>query len=107
MSNLPIRMRASLENDPDDTALIKVLLTHPMDTGLSKDDKGLPRPAHFITEVELFLNGEPVARVLTGSGISADPLFGWRLKGVKAGDKVGIAWRDNQGLHQAFETTAQ
>ena len=107
MSKFPIRMRASLEKDPDNTALIKVLLSHPMDTGLGKDDKGQPRPAHFITEVDLLLNGQPVARVETGSGISADPLFGWRLKGVKAGDKIGIAWLDNQGQQQSFETTAQ
>ncbi len=107
MSRFPIRMRASLEKDPDNTALVKVLLTHPMDTGLGKDNSGQPRQAHFITEIELLLNSQPVARVQTGSGVAADPLFGWRLKGVKAGDKVGIAWRDNQGQQQSFETTAQ
>ena len=107
MNKFPIRMRASLQNDPDHTALIKVLLNHPMDTGLGKDDNGQPQPAHFITEIALSLNGQPVARVQTGSGIAADPLFGWRLKGVKAGDKVGIAWLDNLGQQQSFETTAQ
>ena len=30
-----------------------------------------------------------------------------RTKGVKAGDKIGIAWLDNQGQQQSFETTAQ
>ena len=107
MNKFPIRMRASLQNDPDHTALIKVLLNHPMLTGLSKDEQGRPRPAHFITEIELSLTGQPVARVQTGPGIAADPLFGWRLKGVKAGDKVGIAWLDNLGQQQSFETTAQ
>ena len=45
MNKFPIRMRASLQNDPDHTALIKVLLNHPMDTGLGKDGSGQPRPA--------------------------------------------------------------
>ena len=107
MSQFPIRMRASLENGADGTTLVKVLLTHPMDTGLGRDEQGQTRAAHFITEIELSLNGAPVTRVQTGSGIAANPLFGWRLHGVKAGDRIGIAWRDNQGLHQSFATTAQ
>jgi sulfur-oxidizing protein SoxZ len=102
--HFPIRMRASLDGD---TALVKALLTHPMETGLGKDAEGQPRPAHFITEVDLLLNGVPVARVWTGTGISADPLFGWRVTGVRPGDKIGVAWRDNQGQQHSFETTAQ
>ncbi|MCU0807672.1 MAG: thiosulfate oxidation carrier complex protein SoxZ [Candidatus Contendobacter sp.] len=104
MSDFPIRMRASLDGD---TALVKALLTHPMETGFSKDTEGQLRPAHFITEVDLLLNGVLVARVQTGAGISADPLFGWRVTGVRPGDKISVVWRDNQGQQQAFETTAQ
>lgn len=104
MNDFPIRMRASLDGD---TALVKALLTHPMETGLGKDVDGQLRPAHYLTEVDLLLDGVLVARVQTGTGISADPLFGWRVNGVRAGDKIGVAWRDNQGRQQIFETTAQ
>ncbi len=103
MNPYPIRMRVSVQGD---SALIKALLTHPMDNGLSRDS-GAPGPAHFITELVLTHNGAECARIDTGSGIASDPLFGWRLKGVKVGDKIGVAWRDNQGLQHAFETTAQ
>lgn len=103
MSEYPIRMRASVQGD---STLLKVLLKHPMENGFGKE-RGLPKPAHYITEIEVLVNDAPVARVFTGSGIATDPLFGWRLNGVKRGDKVGIVWKDNQGLQQSFATTAQ
>ena len=104
MSDFPIRMRASLEGN---TALVKALLTHPMETGLGKTAEGQSRPAHYITEIDLLHNGVVVARVRTGTGISADPLFGWRVSGVRPGDRIGMVWRDNQGQQQEFVTTAQ
>jgi thiosulfate oxidation carrier complex protein SoxZ len=97
-------MRASLDGD---TALVKMLISHPMESGVSKDSDGQIRTANFISEVDLFLNTALVTRVHTGPGISADPLFGWRLKGARVGDRIGVTWRDNQGLEQSFETTVQ
>jgi sulfur-oxidizing protein SoxZ len=104
MSDYPIRMRASLDGN---TALVKALLTHPMEAGSAKPADGLPRPAHFMTEIDLLLNGALVSRVYTRSGISTDPLFGWRVAGVKAGDKIGLVWRDNQGQQQSHESTVR
>lgn len=103
MDQFPIRMRASVQGD---TTLVKALLKHPMENGFSKEN-GIPKAAHFITEIDVLVNGRVVTRVYTGSGIAADPLFGWRLKGVNPGDKIGLVWRDNQGLQQSFGTTAQ
>ncbi|MRR09141.1 thiosulfate oxidation carrier complex protein SoxZ, partial [bacterium] len=80
------------------------LLTHPMDNGLSRGDDGMVPAAHFITEVTVRINDERVVRVDTGSGIAADPLFGWRFAGVRPGDRVSVAWRDNQGLEKSAET---
>lgn len=104
MKQSPIRMRASLDGD---TTLIKMLISHPMDSGVTKDSNGQIRKANFISEVDLYLNTALVARLHTGPGISADPLFGWRLKGARVGDRIGVTWRDNQGLEQSFETTVQ
>ena len=53
------------------------------------------------------INGEVVAKVLTGSGIATDPLFGWRIAGVQRGDTVTVAWRDNLGNTRSKDTRAQ
>lgn len=104
MSDFPIRMRASLDGD---TALVKALLTHPMEAGSAKPADGPPRSTHFMTEIDLLLNEALVSRVYTRSGIATDPLFGWRVAGVKAGDRIRLVWRDNQGQQQSHETTVR
>lgn len=76
----------------------QVLVKHPMETGLRKDKaSGKVIPAHFIQELKLELNGKLMATVNTGIGVSESPLFGFRLKGAKNGDKIKITWKDNQG----------
>ena len=97
MSKFPIRMRASLQNDPDHTALIKVLLNHPMLTGLSKDEQGRPRPAHFITEVSAEHNGRQVLAAQFGTAVSKNPYLAFKFKGGAKGDKLAVSWVDNKG----------
>lgn len=104
MINYVIRLRASVD---EQGALIKALLTHPMESGFRKNAAGEATPAHFITEISLRINGEEVTILRTGSGIAADPLFGWRIAGVKRGDTVTLAWRDNLGNSQAKDINAQ
>lgn len=104
MSDYPIRLRATVD---ERGALIKALLQHPMENGFNKSVRGDIVPAHFITDITLHINGELVASVLTGSGVAADPLFGWRITGVKRGDQVSIAWRDNLGNRQSKDVIAQ
>ena len=99
-----IRMVARVSGQ---AALIKALLSHPMQNGFNKTASGEFIPPHYITEVTLRINGDTVASIQTGSGIAADPLFGWRIAGVKPGDRVQVSWHDNQGNERSKETTAQ
>ncbi len=102
----PIRLRARMV---DGALVVKALLTHPMNNGLTADtaaagsDPGSSAIAHFITEITVHINDELAARVDTGSGVAANPLFGWRFSGAKAGDKVRVSWQDNQGLTNSAE----
>ena len=58
----PMRIRATMAGDVAD---VKVLMNHPMETGLRKDAKtGQLVPAHFITEVSATINGAPVGATL-------------------------------------------
>ena len=104
MINYAIRLRATVD---EQGALIKALLTHPMENGFRRNAAGEIAAAHSITEITLRINDEPVTTLLTGSGIAANPLFGWRIDGVQRGDTVTIVWRDNLGNIQAKDTSAQ
>ena len=99
----PMKIRASLAGD---TAEVKCLMNHPMETGLRKDAKsGALVPAHHITNVTAALNGKPVLDAQWGGGISKNPYLAFKVKGAKAGDKVAITWKDNKGDTRTDEAT--
>jgi sulfur-oxidizing protein SoxZ len=99
-----IKMRATLGDDGVTT--IKILISHPMDTGLEKDKKtGNLIPAHFIQEVVCEHNGTNVLTAEWGPAISKNPYLSFRFKGAKAGDTVKLKWVDNQGNSDSDEVT--
>lgn len=90
----------------DDVAHVVVLMMHPMETGQRKDPRtGQAYPAHFIQRVTATLNGRPFLSVQCGPAISANPVFGFRVQGARAGDKVAVAWEDNKGETARTEAT--
>jgi sulfur-oxidizing protein SoxZ len=90
-----MKMRAALQGD---VAEVKVLMSHPMETGTRKDAKTDKLvPAHFINAVEASLNGKDVLVAQWGTAVSKNPFLGFKVKGVKAGDKIAVKAEDNQG----------
>ena len=99
----PMRIRATMSGGVAD---IKVLMNHPMETGLRKDSKtGKLIPAHYITEVTASVNGAKVLDAGLSGGISKNPYLGFKVKGPKAGDKVVVTWADNTGDKNSAEAT--
>ena len=90
----PMKVRATLKGDVAD---VRVLMSHPMETGLRKDNAGKIIPLHFIQELTVKLNGKTVIEGQISQAISRNPVFSFRVKGAKSGDKVEISWLDNQG----------
>ncbi len=90
-----MKMRAALQGDVAD---VKVLMSHPMEPGTRKDAKTDKLvPAHFINQVAVSLNGKPVMEAQWGGAISKNPFLGFKVKGVKAGDKIDVKAEDNLG----------
>lgn len=90
-----MKMRAALNGD---VAEVKVLMSHPMESGLRKDAKTDKLvPAHYINMVVATLNGKAVIESQWGSAISKNPFLGFKVKGVKAGDKIAVSAVDNMG----------
>jgi sulfur-oxidizing protein SoxZ len=90
----PMKIRATLKGD---LAEVRVLMVHPMETGQRRDTGGNLLPMHFIQEVTVRVNGRAVIDGQISQAVSRNPVFSFRLKGVKAGDKLQIAWLDNRG----------
>lgn len=90
----PMKIRTKLEGDIAD---VRVLMAHPMETGQRKDASGNLVPLHFIQTIVAQLNGKTVFQAETSQAIARNPVFGFKIKGAKAGDKLTITWTDNKG----------
>jgi sulfur-oxidizing protein SoxZ len=85
-------------------ANVKMIIFHPMETGLRKDKKtGKPIPAHYITEVNCEHNGKTVLKCNWGPGVSKNPYLAFSFKDAKAGDSLKVSWQDNQGQSGSTE----
>jgi len=90
----PMKMRATLGAGYTD---VRVLMTHPMETGQRKDSDGKLIALHFIQQVTVKLNGRTVVEAQISQGISRNPVFSFRIKGGAKGDRIEVSWLDNNG----------
>ncbi|KAF0167051.1 MAG: sulfur compound chelating protein SoxZ [Rhodocyclaceae bacterium] len=90
----PMKIRAQLKGD---VAEIRVLMGHAMETGQRKDAAGKTIPPHFIQSMTVEVGGKKVVDGQVGTSVSRNPVFGFKVKGAKAGDKVVVSWVDNKG----------
>jgi sulfur-oxidizing protein SoxZ len=97
----PMKIRATLQGDVAD---VRVLMAHPMETGQRKDAAGKIVPLHFIQTITAQLNGKTVFNADVSQAVSRNPVFAFKVKGAKAGDKIVITWTDNKGEKRTDET---
>jgi sulfur-oxidizing protein SoxZ len=98
----PMRIRAQAQGDK---AIVRVLMSHEMETGLRKDHTGKLVPAWHVTEVTASHNGKPVLSAEWGPAVSKNPFLQFTVKGARAGDKIAITWKDTRGDTRTDETT--
>ena len=96
----PMKIRATAANGVTD---IRVLMTHPMETGQRKDPEGNLVPLHFIQNLTLKVNGKTLIDAQISQAVSRNPVFSFRLKGGAQGDKIEVSWLDNHGESAAIE----
>jgi sulfur-oxidizing protein SoxZ len=90
----PIRIRARVL---DGIADVKILMPHPMETGLRHDEAGQVVPAHFITDVAVTLAERTVFAARMSFAVAADPLLAFRFRGARPGQRLRVAWTDSLG----------
>jgi len=96
----PMKMRATLGQGYTE---VRVLMTHPMETGQRKDAEGKLVLMHFIQNLTVKVNGRTVVDAQISQAVSRNPVFSFRVKGGAKGDKIEVAWSDNQGESNSLE----
>lgn len=98
----PMKIRAQLKGD---VVEVRILMSHAMETGQRKDSAGKVIPAHFIQNFSVEVGGKLVVQSQTGPSVSRNPVFAFKVKGAKAGDKVVVKWTDSKGETRTDEAT--
>lgn len=98
----PMRIRAQASGS---NAVVRVLMSHEMETGQRKDSAGKVVPAWHITNVTAAHNGKQVMSAEWGPAVAKNPFLQFALKGAKTGDKVAVTWKDNKGDTRTDEAT--
>jgi len=98
----PMKMRATLGAGYTD---VRVLMSHPMETGQRKAPDGKLVPLHFIQNLTVKVNGKTVVDGQISQAVSRNPVFSFRVKGGTKGDKIEVAWLDNKGETNSTEAT--
>ena len=98
----PMRIRAQASGS---NAVVRVLMSHEMETGQRKDATGKVVPAWHITNVTAAHNGKQVMSAEWGPAVAKNPFLQFTLKGAKAGDKVAVTWKDNKDDTRTDEAT--
>lgn len=90
----PMRIRAATA---DGVTEVRVLMSHPMETGQRRGGDGQPIPAHYITELTAKHNDKVVLSSEMGPSVSTNPYLSFKFKGGAAGDTIEVSWKDNKG----------
>lgn len=96
----PMRIRAATA---DGITEVRVLMSHPMETGQRKDSAGEPIPAHFITELTAKHNDKVVLEAEMGASVSTNPYLSFKFEGGASGDTITVSWKDNMGESRTDE----
>ncbi|NMM07028.1 thiosulfate oxidation carrier complex protein SoxZ [Polaromonas sp.] len=96
----PMRIRAQALADK---TMVRVLVSHEMESGQRKDAAGKIVPAWFIQMISASWNGKTVMSAQWGTAVSKNPFVQFSFKGGKAGDKIAVSWTDNRGEQRTDE----
>ncbi|MDQ2987626.1 MAG: thiosulfate oxidation carrier complex protein SoxZ [Pseudomonadota bacterium] len=98
----PMKIRAAMNGEYTE---VKVLMAHPMETGLRKDAAGAVIPAHYISEVTATSGGKTVLECRFSQSVAQNPYLAFKFKGGAKGGKVQVKWVDNKGDKRSDEAT--
>jgi sulfur-oxidizing protein SoxZ len=90
----PMKIRAFLVKD---VVEMKLMVKHPMESGLRKDEEGKRIPAHYIETLVVKCSDRVVLDAHLGMAVSENPYIAFNFHGAKKGDPISVSWIDNRG----------
>jgi thiosulfate oxidation carrier complex protein SoxZ len=90
----PTKIRAQIQGE---SALVRMRMTHEMESGQRKNAAGKVVTAWHIDRVVISHNAKEVMSADWGPGVARHPFLQFSLKSAKHGDKLSVYWRDNKG----------
>lgn len=90
----PMKIRAALV---DDKVEMKLMVRHPMESGLRKDEQGERIPAHYIETLVVKCKDRVVLDAHLGMAVSENPYIAFHFSGAQKGDPISVTWVDNLG----------
>lgn len=97
----PTRIRAQAGAE---RTVVRIAMTHEMESGQRKDAGGRLVPAWHIREAQVSLNGRRVLELQLGPSVAKNPFVQFALRGAKAGDRIAVGWTDSRGQRRSDET---
>lgn len=89
-----IKIRVVLKGEIAD---IRILMPHAMENGRRQGENGQLVPAHFIQTFSVSHNGTPLIDGQLNASVARNPLFAFKARGIKAGERLTVAWVDSRG----------
>lgn len=93
-NNIPIKIRAVNDTHTGLTE-VRILITHPMDTGRLRNEQGIIIPTWHITYISIYLAKIPVLSAQFGTALSKNPYLYFKIKAGVKGDALTVKWVDN------------
>ncbi|MBL8506106.1 MAG: thiosulfate oxidation carrier complex protein SoxZ [Methylobacillus glycogenes] len=90
-----MKMRARLQQG---VAEVRLLISHPMETGRRKNEAGEVVAAHFIQWLQARHGDKVVLEAQWGTGIAKDPYLIFYVANAAPGDIIKVEWQDNKGV---------
>lgn len=96
MSTIKVRTKVEQQG-----LLVRILIEHPMETGLRKDPvTGLRVAAHFIKDFSVSFRGKVVLEGRFSTAVSKNPYVTLKLHEASPGEVLEVYFKDNQGTEE-------
>ena len=97
-----IRIRGGL--DKTGVADFRILMPHPMETGMRLNKTGELVPAYYITDIMATLAERLVFSARLSIAVSSNPLIAFRVADARVGQSLRVVWKDTRGDSRANES---
>ncbi len=82
-----------------DALEVRLLISHPMESGQRRDDGGAPVPRQIIHSLRAAYGGAEVLALELHPAVAANPYFAFAFR-PEASGALELAWEDDAGVRQ-------